>query len=52
MIDFPHAPPSKVLHIADGVELIEKGKIIKGNNFALEGKLKLDDYRKMVNPRE
>ena len=42
VIEFPHVAPSKVLSIADGVELIEKGKVVKGNNFKIEGKLKLE----------
>ena len=35
------------MQIEDGVELIEKGKSIKGNDVNFVGKWKLDDYRKL-----
>ena len=35
------------MQIADGVELIEKGKSTKGNDLNLQDKWKLDDYRKL-----
>ncbi len=42
---------SKVMTVDKGVELIEKGKVTKGEDYAEEGRIKLEDYRKMHDPR-
>ena len=38
--------------IAPGVELIEKNKSIKGDNFSLSGQLSMDQYRNLHDPRQ
>jgi len=52
VIEFNHVAPSKVMTIEQGVELIEKGKSMKGSDYTVSGKLKLEDYRKMHDPRQ
>ena len=42
---------SKVMMVDKGVELIEKGKSTKGEDYYQEGRIKLMDYRKMTDPR-
>ena len=37
--------------MANGVELIEKNKSIKGDEISYDGKLRLNAYRKLVDPR-
>lgn len=32
--------------------MIEKGKSIKGEDFKVDGKFKLEDYRKLHDPRQ
>jgi len=51
VIEFNHVAPSKVMQIEPGVELLEKGKSIKGEYFSVEGKYRLTDYRKINDPR-
>ena len=51
VIEFNHVAPSKVMSIEAGVEMIEKGKSLKGEDFKIEGKFKLEDYRKLHDPR-
>lgn len=51
VIEFAHSAPSKTMQITSGCELIEKGKSFKGQEITVEGKLKLEDYRKMHDPR-
>jgi len=51
VIEFNHVAPSKVMTIEPGVELIEKGKNFKGDYYAVEGKFRLTDYRKLHDPR-
>jgi len=36
--------------MSNGVELIEKNKSVKGEDINIEGKLKLQAYRKLVDP--
>ena len=40
-----------MIQIEDGVELIEKGKSLRGNDIKINGKLKLLEYQKMKDPR-
>ena len=42
---------SKVMTVEKGVELIEKGKVTKGEDYTEDGRLKLEEYRKMHDPR-
>ncbi len=51
VIEFNHVAPSKVMTMEPGVELIEKGKNFKGDYYAVEGKFRLTDYRKLHDPR-
>ena len=51
VIEFDALAPSKVMTIEAGVELIEKGKSVRGDDYSMSGKLKLKDYQKMVDPR-
>ena len=51
MIEFHHLAPSKLMHIEAGVELIEKGKSVKGEDLNLNGKWRLDEYRMMHDAR-
>ena len=40
------------MSIAPGVELIEKNKSIRGDNISLSGKLSMDQYRNLHDPRQ
>ena len=52
VIEFNQLVPSKVIQIEDGVELVEKGKSVKGNSYSVQGKYKLDEYRKLNDTRQ
>ena len=51
MIEFKNNAPSKVMAVSSGVTLVEKGKSTNGADFAMPGKLKLDEYRKINDPK-
>ena len=51
VIEFKNNAPSKVMAVSSGVTLVEKGKSVNGMDFSMPGKLKLDEYRKMHDPR-
>lgn len=51
VIEFNHVAPSKVMTIEAGVELVEKGKSTKGQDYNIDGKFKLADYRKLHDTR-
>ena len=38
--------------LAEGVGLVEKGKITKGNDLSVSGRLNLHEYKKMRDPRQ
>lgn len=52
VIEFNHVAPSKVITLEDGVEMIEKGRSLKGNDIKRSNQLKLDEYRKLHDPRQ
>ena len=51
VIEFNHVAPTKVMTMSNGVELIEKNASRKGEEIVINGKLKLQAYRKLVDPR-
>ena len=51
VIEHNHVAPTKVMTMAEGVELIEKNKSVKGGDISKEGKLRLTAYRKLIDPR-
>jgi len=42
VIEFKNVAPSKVMTIEKGVELIEKGRSVKGLDYSVDGKLRLE----------
>ena len=52
VIESNYTDPNKVMTIASGVELIEKGKITAGGQLSVPNKIKLSDYNKMKDPRQ
>lgn len=52
VIDAVYSAPSKTITLSKGVELIEKGKVTRGEEFSKEGKFRLSDYRKLHDPRQ
>jgi len=52
VIEYKVNKPFAEMPISDGVSLVERGKSVRnGQEYSAAGKLKLDDYRKMHDPR-
>ena len=52
MIEYKGNKPFAEMPISDGVSLVERGKNVRhGQDFTAPGKLKLEEYRKLRDPR-
>ena len=38
--------------LAQGVDLVEKGKVTKGSDLSVSGRINLNEYKKMRDPRQ
>ena len=51
VVEFVSSTSMQDISLAEGVGLVEKGKVTKGNDLSVSGRLNLQEYKKMVDPR-